>query len=82
MKSKIYLLLFVILNGQMYAHESGHEASLKQWPLTATNELIIADFIKYEGNEVWLMDENRTIKVFTISDFSDEDQKYIKAKSK
>lgn len=70
----------MILNGNLYAHEGGHGIPLKQWALTTTNEIIKADFIKYENDKVWLIDNNQAIKTFQISDFTEADQKYIKTK--
>ncbi|SDL26481.1 YHYH protein [Kriegella aquimaris] len=81
MKNKILLLFFLIINSNLFAHEGGHGVSLKQWELTTTNEIVKADFIKYENNEVWLVDGNHDIKTYKISDFSNADQKYIKTKS-
>lgn len=79
--NKILLIFVCIVSSPLFAHEGGHGGVLKQWEVTATNKTIKADFIKYENNEVYLMDGNHAIKVFPISDFSSEDQKYIKTKS-
>ena len=75
------IIFFLILNGNLFAHEDGHGIPLKQWELTTTNKIIKADFIKYEKGEVWLMDGNHTIQTFQISEFTVVDQNYIKTKS-
>ena len=80
MKNTLIIICFLILNGNLYAHEGGHGIPLKQWALTTTNEIIKADFIKYENDKVWLIDNNQAIKTFQISDFTEADQKYIKTK--
>ncbi|MDO6808804.1 YHYH protein [Zobellia galactanivorans] len=80
MKYLILIILVVLSFSSISAHEGGHGIPLKQWEL-ATNKLFKADFIKYENDEVWLLDSDHTIRIFQISDFSDEDQKYIKNKS-
>ncbi|EPR70297.1 conserved hypothetical protein-putative phospholipid-binding protein [Winogradskyella psychrotolerans RS-3] len=81
MKNTLIIICFLILNSNLYAHEGGHGTPLKQWELTTTNEIIKADFIKYENDEVWLMDNNHAIQTFQISDFTEADQKFIKTKS-
>ncbi len=80
MKNNIILIVFLVVGINLFAHEGGHGVSLKQWELIAINEIVEADFIKYENNEVWLMDGSHVIKVYNIFDFSDTDQKYIEAK--
>tara|TARA_R110002049_G_scaffold271075_1_gene448205 strand:- start:1709 stop:3034 length:1326 start_codon:yes stop_codon:yes gene_type:complete len=81
MKNTIIIIFFLILNGNLFAHGGGHGLPLKQWEIVSVNEIINADFIKYENNEVWLMDVNHRIKIFKISDFNAADQKFIKTKS-
>jgi len=63
------------------AHDHGHRTSLKQWELTSTKKVVNADFIKYENDEVWLMDDHNTVLTFKFSDFSEANQKYIRTKS-
>lgn len=63
------------------AHEGGHGTPLKVWKLTTNVESINADFIKSENNKVWLLDGNHNIKTYPISDFSNEDQKYIQTRT-
>lgn len=79
---KILVVLFLILNAfNLSAHEGGHGASQKTWKLTTNNESFKADFIKTENNKIWLLDSNHNIKTYAISDFSNDDQKYIQARS-
>ena len=81
MKNTSIFFFFLILCSSLYAHEHGHGTPLKQWELTSTNKTINADFVKYENDQVWLMDANHTVQTFQISDFSEANQKYIKTKS-
>jgi hypothetical protein len=81
MKNTIIILFFLIVNTTLFAHDGGHGTPLKQWELTTTNKIIKADFIQYENDEVWLMDENHRVQIFQISDFTAVDQKYIKTKT-
>ncbi|MGS0528101.1 hypothetical protein ACU8V7_25780 [Zobellia nedashkovskayae] len=81
MKNTLLIIIFLLLYTSLFSHEGGHGIPLKQWELTTTNEIIQADFIKYENGEVWLMDSNHTIQSFQITDFVEADQKYIKTKS-
>lgn len=81
MKNTLIIIFFLIINGNLSAHEAGHNSPLKSWHLSTGNTIINADFIKYENDEVWLIDSNHTVKIFQISDFTEGDQKYIKTKS-
>ena len=81
MKYKILVIFLFILFGNLFAHEGGHGVLLKQWSLRANNEIINADFIKYENNKVWLMASDHSIKTYKISDFSNADQEFIKTKN-
>ena len=74
-------VILLLISGYVFAHEGGHGESLKHWKLIAANEEIGADFIKYDNNKVWLIDSNHNSKIYSISDFSVDDQNYIKAKS-
>ena len=73
------ILLAISLN--LSAHEGGHGTPLKEWKFANSEGSIKADFIKSEGDQVWLMDNNHNIKTYTISDFSIEDQKYIQTRN-
>ncbi|WP_199270213.1 YHYH protein [Algibacter sp. L3A6] len=81
MKNTSIFFFFLMLCSSLFAHEHGHGTSLKQWELTSINKTINADFVKYENDQVWLMDGNHTVQTFKISDFSEANQKYIKTKS-
>lgn len=81
MKNIILIVIFFLINCNLFAHEGGHGVSLKTWKVTSTNEQISADFIKYENNKVWLLDGNHNIKTYPISDFSNEDKKYIQTRT-
>jgi hypothetical protein len=73
------ILLAISLN--LSAHEGGHGTPLKEWKFANSEGSIKADFIKSEGDQVWLMNNNHNIKTYTISDFSIEDQKYIQTRT-
>jgi len=81
MKNIIVIVIFFLLSGTLFAHEGGHGELLKHWKLIAANEEIAADFIKYENNKVWLIDGSHNSKIYSIEDFSEDDQNYIKTKS-
>ena len=81
MKKASLIIILMLSFGQLTAHEGGHGTPLKQWELAVTNEIFIADFIKVENDQVWLMDSKHTLKAYNISDFSNEDQAYIKTRS-
>ncbi|MCG9793459.1 YHYH protein [Flavobacterium algicola] len=76
---KSLLLIFLIANLlRLSAHTVGHGTPLKEWNFTTDAPSIEADFLKSDKNNVWLIDRNHMIKTYPISDFSSEDQKYIK----
>ncbi|MDN3667274.1 YHYH protein [Algibacter miyuki] len=81
MKHSILMILIVFSFGSISAHEGGHGLDLKTWELTTENKTINADFIKYENEEVWLLDGNHKVSIFQISEFTEVDQDYIKSKS-
>ncbi|WP_178985220.1 YHYH protein [Winogradskyella helgolandensis] len=80
-KTSVIICILLLFNTNLFAHEGGHGTALKEWKLTTNNDIIQADFITYEDNNVWLRDANHTVKSYPISDFSNEDQHYIKTKS-
>lgn len=78
------ILLLVLINAfsiNLIAHEGGHGEPLKEWTVTSNTSPIKADFIKSEHNKVWLMDSNHAILTYQLSDFSPEDQAFIKTRS-
>jgi hypothetical protein len=81
MKNACLIIILILSVGRLTAHDGGHGVPLKQWELTARNEILTADFIKVENDQVWLMDSEHTVKAYEISDFSKEDQTYIKTRS-
>ena len=81
MKTIILAIILVSTSLNLSAHEGGHGTPLKEWKFDSKAQSIKADFIKSENGTVWLMDSNHTIKAYLISDFSNEDQKYIKTRS-
>ncbi|MGJ8549585.1 YHYH protein [Winogradskyella wichelsiae] len=80
-KKSIIINLLLVLSTSLFAHEGGHGTPLRQWKVTISNDIIKADFIKYENHTVWLSDDNHIIKSYPISAFSDADQEYIKTQS-
>ncbi len=81
MKNIILAIILVSASLNISAHEGGHGTPLKEWKFDSKTQSIKADFIKSENGHVWLMDSNHTIKAYLISDFSNEDQKYISTRS-
>jgi len=82
MKTKLLLIVLLIVQIHLSAHEGGHGDPLRQWELPANNKIIKANFISYENGEVWLMGGNHTIQAFQITDFTEADQNFIKTKNK
>ncbi len=80
---KKFLLAIILITTSLHlsAHQGGHGTPLKEWKFDTKAESIKADFVKYENNEVWLIDTQHKLKAYQISDFSSEDQKYIKTRS-
>ncbi len=80
---KKYLLVLLLLIPSLYllAHKDGHGTPLKEWNLETETTSLKADFIKFENNTVWLMDINHNVQTYDITDFSAEDQDFIKARN-
>ena len=77
MKNLILFVILLIFSLNVFAHEGGHGIPTKEWNLKSANEILKADFVKYEQNVVFLRDENQKIVGFNIADFSAQDKKYI-----
>ena len=77
MKNLILFVILLIFSLNVFAHEGGHGTPTKEWNLKSANEILKADFVKYEQNVVFLRDENQKIVGFNIADFSAQDKKYI-----
>ena len=80
MKNLILFVILLIFSLNVFAHEGGHGTPTKEWNLKSANEILKADFVKYEQNVVFLRDENQKIVGFNIADFSAQDKKYILGK--
>ena len=76
------MFMCLLFSLSTFAHPGGHHTSLKKWHLQAKSEPLQADFIKYEKGNVWLSNEQNSISVLKITDFSAEDQRYILEKHK
>ena len=71
------IALLLILPHSLLAHVGGHGTPSKEWKLASKDEVIKADFVKYENSKVWLSDESHRTLAYDLSDFSPIDQKYI-----
>ena len=80
MKNLILFAILLISCLNIFAHEGGHGIPTKVWNLKSANEILKADFVKYEQTVVFLRDENQKIVGFNIADFSARDKKYIVGK--
>ena len=80
MKNLILLFILSVFTLNVFAHEGGHGTPTKKWKLNSANEILKADFVKYEQNVVFLRDENQKIVGLNIADFSAQDKKYILGK--
>ncbi|WP_430411281.1 YHYH protein [Kordia sp.] len=81
MKKIIFLLFLCMSVNQMFAHKHGHSASSKVWNFINSTETIKADFIKKDGEKVYLMNENHEVLTFNYSDFKAQEQQYISEKA-
>ncbi len=80
MRTGILFTSFALLSFIVLGHEGGHGTPLKEWTLAANGKSIKGDFVKYEKQSVWLIDENGEIHQFDFYEFSPNDRKYILAK--
>ena len=80
MKNLILFVILLVFSLNVFAHEGGHGIPTKEWNLKSANEILKADFVKYEQNVVFLRDENQKIVGFNLADFSAQDKKYILGK--
>ncbi|NNE66553.1 MAG: YHYH protein [Pyrinomonadaceae bacterium] len=80
MKNLIPFAILLIVSLNVFAHEGGHGTPTREWNLKSANEILIADFVRYEQNVVFLRDENQKIFGFDIADFSEPDKNFILAK--
>ncbi|MEP2279739.1 hypothetical protein, partial [Maribacter sp.] len=71
---KYVLLCILLFSSTLFAHDGGHGEPLKKWTIKSSNEVIIADFIKYENDEVWLVDDNHAIHILDMQEFNLADQ--------
>lgn len=81
MKNTLLTICFLLLSIPLFAHEGRHSTPLKQWELATTHEIVSANFIKLQHDDVYLLDAHHAVQVYKISDFTAADQNYIKAKS-
>ena len=77
MKNLILFAIISIFSLNVFAHEGGHGTPTKEWNLKSANEILKADFVKYEQDVVFLRDENHKIVEFNLADFSAQDKQYI-----
>ncbi|MBU2928920.1 YHYH protein [Winogradskyella psychrotolerans] len=81
MKKLIVLLLITFFTTNLYAHEYGHESTMKVWQFTDLEKNLKADFIEKIEERVYLINEEHNVVIFNISEFTDQEQQYILSKA-
>jgi hypothetical protein len=75
----ILLIFFCLFSQLIFAHGFGQEAvALKHWNLDKGNQRIDASFLMFKDGAVYLEDAAHKILHFPLSDFSSEDQVFIR----
>ncbi|TXF87645.1 YHYH protein [Neolewinella aurantiaca] len=79
---RIFLTILVsVFYLQLSAHKTGHDdPPSRQWSVLSVTGPVSADFIRYEGDRVWLADENHAVVSYPFSEFSETDQNFITSK--
>lgn len=79
MKKWIFILLLQVAAFNTFAHVGGHGTPTKTWRLSQGN--IEANFVKQEGNLVYLSDSHNNTLTFDINEFTKEDRQFIEEKA-
>ncbi len=74
----LLLMFLMFLKNSAFAHARGHGVPLRVWKNQVGEVVVRANFLKYENDEVWLVDEYTVVQQYKLSDFSASDQDYIK----
>ncbi|MGB3467583.1 MAG: YHYH protein [Cyclobacteriaceae bacterium] len=77
MRNITVIIILLFYSVSLSAHDEGHGTPLHSWQLKAVEGSFKADFIKYDQDEVWLMDPAHRVIKLSFADFSAEDQQYI-----
>jgi hypothetical protein len=77
MKKLIFLLLIQTFTSSIYAHNEGHESTMKVWQFVNNEKTLKADFIEKIENSVYLINEEHDVVTFNISEFTKKEQQYI-----
>ncbi|GAA3511704.1 hypothetical protein GCM10022393_26780 [Aquimarina addita] len=77
MKKLLFYLLVLIFLSNAFAHNGGHGKPTVIWKFVNSNKTITADFIKKEGETVFLRNEDHKISTFNYNTFAQESQQYI-----
>ena len=75
----IFIVLLQLAAFSALAHVGGHGTPTKTWKLA--HDTLEANFIKQEGDQVYLSDKENNILTFNINEFSKADQQFIEEKA-
>ena len=81
MKKIVLILLASICIIPVFAHVGRHGTPTKTWTFTNGMTSMRADFMKTEGETVYLSSENHEILHVNLADLTNEDQRYILEKT-
>jgi hypothetical protein len=77
----ILILILQVFTFSLFAHVGGHDTPSQIWKLKEGEEVLHADFIKQEGQTVFLSTDHHTIITLNIDEFQESDQQFILTKS-
>lgn len=81
MRQILILVLILTFLGGLSAHGGDDHFTGRTWELEENSALFQADFIKVKKGIVYLIDAGHQLLEIDITEFSDEDQRYIQTKS-
>lgn len=71
----IFLIFSLIMTFSLFAHEGGHGQPIRVWLIDDNS--VVAEFVKYEDQQVFLMDTNHTIASYRLSTLTKKDQELV-----
>ncbi len=72
----VFIIAFsILMNFNLSAHKEGHGHPAKTWLIH--NEPIIAEFVKYENEQVFLLNADHELNSYDLSFFTSKDQDWI-----
>lgn len=77
LKAVLAALFIGTLNLVLSAHEGGHGLPTKTWQVN--DEVLVAEFVKYEAGKVYLMNVEHEVSAYELSAFAKSDRESILA---